>query len=234
MLAIPLLLGVAVSRPSPWQLVLAVASVAGYLASSATLEWLRSRRTSRYLAPIGLYGIVLGMTGVGLLAAHPWLAATLLVIVPAAGIALRESFSGRPRSLVASLAQVAQALVLVPASAGISGSADGPSILRATLVAGIFLVGTVLVVRSLIRERDNPAFIAVSIGFHLVAVVVEALLLPAAYAVLALVLAFRAAALPVLQRRLADGPRRLRPIHVGIAEMVASMLLVAISLLVRV
>jgi len=120
MLAIPLLLGVAVSRPSPWQLVLAVASVAGYLASSATLEWLRARH-SRYLTPIALYGAVFGITGFGLLFAHPWLAWALVVILPAAGIAIRESALGRPRSLVASLAQVAQALVLVPCRSGSRG-----------------------------------------------------------------------------------------------------------------
>jgi hypothetical protein len=52
MLALPLLLGVAASRPSTWQLVLAGAAYAGYLASITVLTWSRARRPPAYRPPI--------------------------------------------------------------------------------------------------------------------------------------------------------------------------------------
>jgi hypothetical protein len=63
-------------------------------------------------------------------------------------------------------------------------------------------------------------------------VVLALLLLPVPYAVLAAGLAFRAAALPVAQRRMAGGPRPLRPVQVGIVEIVASLAVVITSLAV--
>jgi hypothetical protein len=53
--------------------------------------------------------------------------------------------------------------------------------------------------------------------------------LPPVYAVVAAALALRALALPMLQRRLAAGPRPLRPIHVGLVEIAASIAIVAVT-----
>jgi hypothetical protein len=232
MLALPLLLGTAASRPSIWQGVLAVASAAGYLASSAGADWLRARRY-QYLVPLAVWGAAFVFCGLVLVVAHPGLAAALIVILPAACVVAWTTTSGRRGSLVTSLAQVAQALVLVPAAATVSGSVDAAMVGRATLAAGVYLVGTVLVVRSMIRQRGNRGFLTLSIGYHVAAVGLEAVVLPVAYAVLALALALRAAVLPALQDRLAGGPRRIRPIHLGLVEMVASSALVVLAFLAR-
>jgi hypothetical protein len=127
---------------------------------------------------------------------------------------------------------VAQALVLVPAAAFVSGSFDIERVIPAAAVAGGYLVGTVLVVRSVLRERGNGAFAGLSIGFHVVLAGLALATLPIAYGLLAAALALRAAALPVLQRRLAGGRRPLRPIHVGVVEIVASIAVVAVAFLV--
>lgn len=246
MLAIPLLVGVAASRPDPWQVVLAATSVAGYLASSVALDWLRARQGrqgrqgargrqhrggDRHLVPMAVYGTLFAVTGIALVAAHPGLVTILPVIVPAGAVAVNQSARGHPRSLVASLAQASQALMLVPAAALVAGPVDWPTVLRATFVAGLFLVGTVLVVRSLIRERGNTAFVSLSVGFHVVAVAIEAVVLPTAWIGLGVLLTLRAAGLPILQRGLAGGPWRLRPIHVGLVELAASSLVVAVAFL---
>jgi hypothetical protein len=55
--------------------------------------------------------------------------------------------------------------------------------------------------------------------------------LPPVYAVVAAVLALRALTLPMLQRRLAAGPRPLRPIHVGLVEIAASIATVTVVFL---
>ena len=232
MLAVPLLLGVLVSRPSPWQAVLLVAAVAGYLASAAGLDWIRARRGS-YLRRAAAFGAIFVGGALALAVAFPELLGTIVVLGPAAIVLVREAARGRPRSLAPSLAQVVQAVVLVPAAAVVSGTVDPSTVARATLVAALYLVGSVLVVRSMIRERGDRRFHGVSVVYHAAAAVVEAWLLPWAYAALALAFALRAAGLPLLQARLADGPHRLRPIHLGLLEIACSIALVLTVLFVR-
>ncbi len=232
MLAIPFVLGIVASRPSPWQAVLAVAAVAAYLASSALLDYARSRRRA-YLEPAAVFGTCFAVAGLALLAVAPGLLLVAVIGALAAAVALGVSIVGHPRSLVASLAQVAEALLLVPAAALVAGAFDPPTVARAVLVAGGYLVSSVLVVRSMIRARGDRAFLALSAGYHALAVVAAALLLPPAYAVLALALAVRAVGLPLLQDRLADGPHRLRPVHLGIVEIAASLALVLAVVVAR-
>jgi YwiC-like protein len=234
MLAVPLLLGVAACRPSPWHAVLAGAAVAGYLASATAQGWLRARRLRAQLAPLVTYALVFAGLGLLLAVAYPWLLGTTLVLLPAGATALLGAKPGTRRDLADSLAQVATAIVLVPAAALVSESAEVGRVALATVVAAIYLVGTVLVVRSVLRERGNRAFAALSIGAHAVVAVVAvvatlARALPWSYAALAVALTLRAVALPALQRRWAGGPHPLRPIHVGIVEIVSAACLVTLA-----
>jgi hypothetical protein len=232
MLAVPFLLGIAASRPDPWQLVLAVTAVTGYLASTIAQARLRARRRDGSAGPLLTYGALFAVSGLALAVTHPALLAGLAVLVPAGAITLGGARPGTRRDLANSLAQVAQALVLVPAAALVSGSFDGGRVVGATLIGAAYLLGTVLVVRSVIRERDNRAFAAVSIGFHGALVVGALAFLPLAYAALATALAARAAALPAVQRRRSGTRRPLRPVQVGAVEMVAAVAVVLVAFLV--
>jgi hypothetical protein len=229
MLLLPILVGVAASTPSPWQLVLAVAAFAAYLASATAQSWSRARRAAAYRAPIAVYGTVAAVLCLVLLVAFPPLALAGLVVVPAAAIVFRGAQPGSRRDLASSLAQVAQALVLVPATAYVSGAFDPGRVLAYTVVAAGYQVGTVLVVRSVLRERGNRGFAALSAGFHVAFVLLAAVALPPPYAVLAAGLAARAVALPRAQAHLASGPHPLRPVHVGIVEAVASIAVVVVA-----
>jgi hypothetical protein len=102
----------------------------------------------------------------------------------------------------------------------------------ATAIVAAEMAGSVLVVRSVIRERDNVGFAARSVGYHVVITLAAAVALPWAYAALAAFLTARAAALPLARRRLAETRRGLRPVHVGVIEAVASIALVAVALAV--
>lgn len=232
MLAVPFLLGIAASRPDPWQLVLALTAVTGYLASAVAQTRLRARRRDGSPVPLLIYGAVFAASGMALVAIHPALLVSLAVLVPAGAITLGGARPGTRRDLAISLAQVAQAVVLIPAAALVSGAFDGERVLAATLVGAAYLVGTVLVVRSVIRERDNRAFAAVSIGFHAALVLGALAFLPLPYAVLAVTLAVRAAALPVIRRRRASTRRPLRPVQVGVVEMVAAAAVVLVAFVV--
>jgi hypothetical protein len=229
MLAVPLLLGIAVTRPTGWDLVLAAAAVAGYLASATAQALARTRSRERYAASLVAYGVVAGILGIALAVAQPVVLLTLLVLVPAGAVTLLAARLGRARGVVAGLAQVAQALVLLPAAASLAGPIDSTAVARATFLAAIYLIGTMLAVRSVIREQGNAAFAALSVGFHVTATVVAVLLLPAPYVPLLVVLAIRAAALPIAQVRLRGTARPLRPTQVGIGEMVFATLVVAIA-----
>jgi len=229
MLLLPVLLGVAASALSPWQLVVAVTALAAYLASVTAQTWARSRRPPAYRLPIAVYGTVAVVLGLILLLAFPPLALAAVVVVPTGVVVFRGAQPGTRRDLANSLAQVAQALVLVPVTAWVSGTWDPERVIAYTCVAAGYQLGTVLVVRSVLRERGNDAFAALSVGFHLLLVALAALFLPLPYALVAAGLAVRAAGLPAAQRRMAGGPRQLRPIHVGIVEIVASLSVVAVS-----
>lgn len=229
MLALPLLLGVAASEPDPWQLVLAGAAYAGYLASITVQTWSRARRAPAYRPPILAYGSAFAALGSALVVAFPALLLSLAVFVPAGLVVFAGARPGTKRDLANSLAQVAQALVLVPAAAFVAGDPDWMRILAYTLVAAAYLVGTVLVVRSVLRERGNDRFAALSIGFHVAVTVMAGLALPWPYALVAAGLTARAIGLPLAQRRWAGGPHPLRPVHVGIVEIVSSLAVVVVS-----
>lgn len=229
MLLLPVLLGVAASRPNAWHLVLAGAALAGYLASTTLQTWSRTRRPPAYRAPLVVYGTAFATLGLLLVIAFPALLAILVVVGPTSLIVFRGAQPGTRRDLVNSLTQVVQALVLVPAAAWVSGEFDPPRVLAFTLVAAGYLFGTVLMVRSVLRERSNWAFAAGSAAYHGALALVATVTLPVAYPILGAALAGRAVALPVLQRRLAAGPRPLRPIHVGIVEIVSSIAVVVVA-----
>jgi hypothetical protein len=229
MLLLPVLLGVAASEPDPWQLVVAVTALASYLTSVTAQTWARSRRPAAYRLPMASYGTVAVILGLVLLVAFPPLILAAVVVVPTGLLVFRGARPGTRRDLANSLAQVAQALVLVPVTAWVSGSWDPERVVAYTCVAAGYQLGSVLVVRSVLRERGNRGFAASSVGFHLVLVVLAALFLPLPYALVAMGLAARAAALPVAQRRMSRGTTPLRPIHVGIVEMVASLAVVVVS-----
>lgn len=232
MLAVPLLLGVAATRPSPWHLVLGVAAVAGYLAAATAQAWLRARRRPSFHVSLAVYGGLFVVAGLALVAAYPALLLAGVVVIPAGAMVIGGAKPGTPRDLANSVGQTAIALVLVPAAALVSGAWELDAVVRATLVAAGYLVGTILVVRSVIRERGNRTFAGLSVAFHAACTVGAAVALAWPYAVYFAALTGRAVALPLVERRALGGPRPLRPVHVGIVEIVASTALVVLAFVV--
>jgi hypothetical protein len=229
MLAVPLLLGIAATAPSPWHLLLGIAALAGYLGAATTQAWLRARRRPSYIPSLAVYGSLFAVAGLIVLVAFPALALSAVVVLPAGALVIGGARPGTHRDLVNSLAQTAIALVLVPAAAYVSGAWEMEVVVGATLVAAGYLVGTVLVVRSVIRERGNRGFVAFSVGFHAAFLIVAMVALPWPYAACAAGLLARAIALPLVERRRAGTSRPLRPVQVGIVEMVASTVLVIVA-----
>jgi hypothetical protein len=236
MLAVPLLLGIAASRPAIGQLPLAGAAISGYLAMTSAQGWLRGRQQSRYRLPLVAYAAAfLACTGI-LALLRPSVLAAALVLLPAGVLILAISQLRHSRSLLVALLEVLVALVLVPTAASAADRSAtfvpmADDVAKATLIAGVYLLGSVLVVRSVIRERERPWFAVGSVLAHVAAVPVAAALLPWPYAVLAGLLALRAALVPLVRRWLLGQGRQLRPVQVGMVELAAAIGVVALAFL---
>ena len=232
MLLLPVLLGVAASTPNPWQLAVAGLALAGYLASATLQVWSRNRRPAAYRAPITVYATVAAALALLLAAVFPPVMLAALVVLPTGALVFRSAQPGTRRDLANSLLQVAQALVLVPVTAWVSGAWDPGRVLAYTLVAAGYQLGTVLVVRSVLRERGNQGFATLSAGFHVGLMLLAAALLPLPYAITAAGLAARAILLPSVQRRMERGSKPLKPVHVGALEAVCSISVVVVAFVV--
>lgn len=228
MLAVPLLVGVAAGRFVPAHLLLAAVAVAGYLLAATLQAAARARDPRVFVTPLAVYTAVLAATVVPLLAIEPRLVLAAVVVVPASAASLAMARARRSRGLSDSLAQAAEALVLAPAAA-ILGSAAATSTASATLVAALYLGSTVLVVRSAIRERSSTRFAVASVAYHVVAIGIAAVALPAAYVGVALLLTVRAVAVPYWVRRLARLGRPLRPVRLGMLELVTAVVVVLVA-----
>jgi hypothetical protein len=191
MLAVPFLLGIAVTRPTGWQVALGGAAAAGYLASATAQTWARARARQRYTTSLTVYASTAAVLSIALVVTHPGLLLALVVLAPAGAITLVAAKLGRARGVTAGFAQVAQALVLVPAAASLAGPFDASEIAKTTFLAAVYLVGTLLAVRSVIREQGNAGFAALSVGFHVAATAAGAILLRPPFVVLLGLLAIR-------------------------------------------
>ncbi|WP_342026411.1 YwiC-like family protein [Corynebacterium bovis] len=179
-----------------------VAWFAGYFAFFAAGIWLRAKAPAKRAAalrPTLLYGAVALVGVVVALLLQPHLLWWAIPVAAASAVAVGETWRGTPRSVISGVATVVLCAVTVPAlaSTGIGAAravaggvtwgtgASGPfttavveGLPAAVWVAAVWSLlyntGTILYVKTMIREKGNRAFLAVSIGYHalmLVAVV---------------------------------------------------------------
>ena len=218
MLLLPWLAGVLTTGLRWPHLPLLAAWVTGYLCSYHLLLAARTRRPGLVRAQLVVFGVPTALLGGLVLAAQPALlwygpGYALLLAVNVAHSSRRDE-----RALVNRLVAVAQSCLLVPVCATVAGA---PLTAVATTVAVLaaYLTGSVLHVKTMIRERGSVGHRRASVGFHLLAAGGAWWLGPVAAGVFALLL-IRAWALP---------GRRLRPVHVGVVEIGASLLVLIVA-----
>lgn len=219
MLLVPWLAGVLTAGFRWAHLPLLGAWLAGYLASYYAFQAIKTRRPGRFRGQLVVYGIptvLLGGLVLGLRPAVLWYAPAyaLLLAVNAA-----YAFRHRERALVNDLASVAQSCLMVLVSTTVAGAPLGPA-LPVFLAVTAYFVGTVLYVKTMIRERGHVGYYQASVVYHL--------------AILAVAAGFRAPVAilfaALLVRAIVFPKRRLSPKQVGIVEIVASaLLLVAVT-----
>lgn len=220
MLLVPYLAGLLTAGFRWPDLPLLGAWLAGYLLSYFVMQAIKSRRPGRYRAPLSWYAPITVALAVPVVVACP----RVLIYAPAYAALLAvnawHALRRRERDLLNDLASVLQSCLMVFLVTTVAGRPAGPAV-TPFLIVLLYFAGTVLYVKTMIRERDSIAYRRASIGYHLAATVVAATLglLPG---IVFAALLVRAAVLP---------RRRLTPKQVGIVEIGASVLVLLAAVL---
>lgn len=241
MLIVPYLIGVALTiqqgRFRWYVLPLFAFWMIGYFCFHATSQWLKSRRASRFVRPMVTYGVLAGVFGLITWALAGWsLALWVIPYAPILAFALFLAATRRERDLAGGLlTEVAAALILLVAGHPDPRTAFGDTTGQVlALICFVYFAGTVWVVKTMIRERGKPGWIAASIGWHLVATIAAAVaaglghlswVWPAFFAATTV----RAAVLPL------NWPmrgRQLSAARIGIVEIAFSTVLLVCALTV--
>ncbi|MGN0095929.1 MAG: YwiC-like family protein [Corynebacterium sp.] len=174
-----------------------VAWVVGYLAFFAGGILMRARNATmrgRAVAPTLLYGAVAGLAAVLALILQPHLLWWAFVFLPLIAIAVYETWRGTPRSLASGVATTAASVFIVPVAATIGLGASNPVSGGVTWTSNLFTpkvvealptavwvsflwlllytVGTIFYVKTMIRKKGDPGWLAASQIFHLAALIV--------------------------------------------------------------
>lgn len=240
MLIVPFVVGVLNAGPDWRHIPLLFALCAGYLAFFATGLWLRSRCKGRYWPPVRAYGAIAAVLGMVIIVIEPELLWWSLAFLPLLAVSLWSSWQRTDRSLLndgvtvlfACLMTVVVAGVGEPArqgSAALAGVAwlPGADQAHAWVLAGLlfaYFAGTVLYVKSMIRNRGDRGMYLLSVGYH-VAVCVPAFIAGPWIGWFFVVLAIRAAAVPRWWPK-------LTPAMLGVGEIVASLIITVLLLLI--
>ena len=136
-----------------------------YCVQFTAARWLRSRFQRRYLPPVLTYAALLAVAGVPLLAMHPLILVWAPLYAVCAGVSFLCAWLRRERSLWANAA----AVIATSMMAYVVYAFDAPDLLERTgmglALAGIFMLtqfGSVLYVKTMIRERRNNRYLAAS------------------------------------------------------------------------
>ncbi len=217
MLVVPWLAGVLLAGFRWSHLALLAAWVAGYLLSYFVMQAVKTRRPRRFRAQLLVYGVPTVLFGGLVLVLRPQLLWFGLVYVPLLLVNVVYAGRRRERDVVNDLASVVQSSVMLLVAAAVAGVPVSEVWLPFLAVLAYF-TGTVLYVKTMIRERGSAAYRQASVAFHLAVFAGSLWVHPLLGAFFGLALV-RAWVLP---------GRGLRPKQVGILEVVLSVLLVVV------
>jgi hypothetical protein len=193
-----------------------------YCVQFSAARWFKSHCASRWRLQPLVYCIALCVVGLPFVALHPGILVWAPLFALLAAISFRASWVRKERSLWSNAAAVS-ASCLMPTLTFCYGvdtpSIPYPSLPGLTLFLTFFMVqfGSVLFVKTMIRERGRWPYIAASWIWHAVMLAWWAFVGNGYLIALAVMLFVRAVALPMIARR-----HTVRPLAVGITEFVTS------------
>ncbi|WP_232618718.1 YwiC-like family protein [Schaalia meyeri] len=174
MMALPPLLGLALAARFSWPtLLMLVAWAMAFQTFSATCLWVKTpaKRRGRIVPALATYGVLTAIPGIALLVARPQTLWWAILFAPLALFALLLVWRGRERSLGARTASILAGGVMGPVAFSLASSDGSPGAVsaRAWVTCAAFAlhyVGTVPVVRSMIRGRRDPRWAWGATAFH--------------------------------------------------------------------
>lgn len=191
--------------------------LAGYLFSYYALQAVKTGRPDRVRPQLLVYGGAAALLAAPVLLARPAVLGYAPLYALLVAVNVWYARRRRERALLNDLASVSQSTLMVPVVATVAGVPPA-EVTGVALAVLAYLVGTVLYVKTMIRERESVGYRWASAAYHLAVLVVAAVFWgPAVAAVFGLLL-LRAVLLP---------RRRLTPARVGIIEIVGALLVLA-------
>ena len=215
MLATPFLVGVLAAQPRWVHLPLAAVWFLGYFAFFAAGLWLKAppRRRPSLRRPLLTYAAASAAAGALTLAVAPGLVRWAPLFVVPLAVGLVASWRRDDRSLVSGLATSAGSCLMTLVAYDAGGGTDWHRAWVLTGVLAAYFAGTVLYVKTMIRERGEEAYHWLSGLAHAAAAC--AMVAVSGWLVLVFaLLTVRAAVVPAY---------RLTPKQVGIGEVVATL-----------
>lgn len=135
------------------------------------------KRRAGYLRPVYVYGAI-SLVGIAVaLLLQPRLMWWALPFAPLVAVAVWETLQGRPRSALSGVSTVVASALLLPAMTAV-GAGEGfigevPDIIWVCMAfLALYFSGTIPFVKTMIRERNNPVYLKISIGYHVVALLI--------------------------------------------------------------
>ena len=220
MLLLPYLAGLQYGR-SWLQVPLLVMWLSGWLLTHHTLLGVKTLRFGRYRKHIVVYGLLSAAGGVPVFIARPHLLAFAPAFAVLFAINIVAARIGQDRATgngIASVTMASLMAMIAPATAGEAWT-DG---IGAAVISWLYLAGTVVYVKTMIRERGSRLHYVVSIAGHGVALVASVWVSPW----FAIPFAWFLARAIVLARH------HLKVTVVGVLEMVNAVMLLCVMIAV--
>lgn len=175
MLLLPFGVGVACAGPVWLHLPLLLAWLGGYLLSYYLLLVIKTRRIGRLGPQVALYAGITAPAALLVIAFRPGVLLFGPVFAVLLGVNAIAASRRADRALIGGLASVVQGCLMVPIAAVVAGATAG-QVVRPALVLLAYFTGTLLYVKTMIRNRGESRYLRASIGFHAVATVGTGLL----------------------------------------------------------
>lgn len=195
MLILPLLIGFILGlrmSPAPFQsprtlvLLLSIAAtwILGYFMFFAFDLWFKAcnpQRKRRYRTPMLIYGSLVAGFGLLTLALRWQMVLWVFFFLPLVTWAFVEVVRRQPRSLSSGISTTLASSLMIPVMVSAATvplpeflSFQPLELLAATVAVALYFVGTIPYVKTLIREKGNPAYLKLSFFYHFAALLIVA------------------------------------------------------------
>lgn len=173
MLIAPVIVGALASGPNLWHLLLLLTWLSAFCLNFYTTLAIKSRKPRKYAQQMQLYVVLVSIFGIPLVLHDIDVLRMLIAAVPAFAVNVFFVLQRNERAWVNDVVGVALAGV-VGYGAYLLGSnpTDDRRAFTAVLAICLYFVGTVIYVKTLIRERGSAGWLQLSYGFHAMLVII--------------------------------------------------------------